>query len=105
MKEDPDCQEPASAFQGLHSSWVTPQVYCHQHAAEHAFACNPASAAYFSCLWLKLGTLQMQVLAMARPWQENLLKHNIAHTLQVAGVGMILNLQVGYWTLLPIQSD
>ena len=47
----------------------------------------------------------MQVLAMARPWQENLLKHNIAHMLQVAGVGMIVNLQVGNWTLPPIQSD
>ena len=46
------------------------------------------------CLWLKIGTLHMQVLAMARPWQENVLKHNIAHTLQVASVGMILNLQV-----------
>lgn len=32
---------------------------------------------------------------MARPWQENLLKHNIAQILRDEGIGMVLNLQVG----------
>ena len=35
-----------------------------------------------------------QVLAMARPWQENLVAHKLPEALQAAGVGMILNLQV-----------
>ncbi len=37
---------------------------------------------------------------MARPWQENLLKHNIAQAFQDAGIGMVLNLQVAPWQLL-----
>ncbi len=44
--------------------------------------------------------MSLQVLAMARPWQENLLKHNIPQAFQDAGVGMVLNLQVASWQLL-----
>ena len=36
----------------------------------------------------------LQVLAMARPWQENLVAHKLPQALQAAGIGMILNLQV-----------
>ncbi len=41
---------------------------------------------------------------MARPWQQNLLKHNIAQSFQDAGMGMVLNLQVASWQLL-VRSD
>ena len=44
--------------------------------------------------------MSLQVLAMARPWQENLLKHNIPQAFQDAGIGMVLNLQVASWQLL-----
>ena len=44
--------------------------------------------------------MSLQVLAMARPWQENLLKHNIAQAFQDASIGMVLNLQVASWQLL-----
>ncbi len=41
--------------------------------------------------------MPLQVLAMARPWQENLLKHSIPQAFQDAGIGMVLNLQVTCW--------
>jgi protein tyrosine phosphatase domain-containing protein 1 len=34
-----------------------------------------------------------EVLAMARPWQENVLKHDVVSQFKQQNVGMILNLQ------------
>lgn len=34
-----------------------------------------------------------QVLAMARPWQENVLKHDVVSQFKQQNIGMILNLQ------------
>ena len=42
--------------------------------------------------------LQLQVLAMARPWQQNLLAHKLPEKLQAEGLGMVLNLQVTHRT-------
>lgn len=33
---------------------------------------------------------------MARPWQENLVTNKLPETMQAAGIGMVLNLQVSY---------
>jgi hypothetical protein len=33
------------------------------------------------------------VLAMARPWQENVLKHDVVSQFKQHNIGMILNLQ------------
>ena len=41
-----------------------------------------------------------QVLAMARPWQENLIANKLPKTMHAAGIGMILNLQVSTFSIL-----
>ncbi len=47
----------------------------------------------------------LQVLAMARPWQEHLIRYDIAQGLRAAGIGMVLNLQVRHQELcLRLQS-
>ena len=94
INEDPACQQAASAIQGVHSSWVTPQVH-HSESILLQLDMRRYPDLANSSLHMSL-----QVLAMARPWQENLLKHNIPQAFQDAGIGMVLNLQVASWQLL-----
>ncbi|GBF98311.1 hypothetical protein Rsub_10974 [Raphidocelis subcapitata] len=48
----------------------------------------PAPFAGLHCSWVAGG-----VLAMARPWQENLEKHDVLRQFREQGVGMVINLQ------------
>lgn len=41
------------------------------------------------------GQCMKQVLAMARPWQSNVVGCQIPESFKAAGIGMIVNLQVG----------
>jgi protein tyrosine phosphatase domain-containing protein 1 len=52
---------------------------------------QPAAAAPIRglhCSWVGGG-----VLAMARPWQDNLEKHDVARQFKEANIGLVLNLQ------------